>query len=43
MVADHHGLRMDLADLRRRFTLSLDGAMVQSQAQQRGHSSRQRR
>jgi hypothetical protein len=23
MVADHHGLRMDMADLRRRFTLSL--------------------
>jgi ATP-binding cassette subfamily B protein RaxB len=29
MVADHHGLRMDMADLRRRFTLSLKGATLQ--------------
>jgi ATP-binding cassette, subfamily B, bacterial CvaB/MchF/RaxB len=29
MVADHHGLRMDLADLRRRFALSLKGATLE--------------
>jgi ATP-binding cassette, subfamily B, bacterial CvaB/MchF/RaxB len=28
MVADHHGLRLDLSDLRQRFSLSLKGATL---------------